>query len=307
MVQIAERTSILDQEANKMLLIERANHLWNRQAMFEWDMVDVSSCNWSGISDRDSIDAEGNGSRFNSPTWEDDGANDFTEPNPTSALQLPPYAEEFTYLPRQLLNTPSGKCPRCFKAGSGIFCTRCNLANATCKLQHAPASPDTLAPTVHSTMDRSVQLRASQMKVDESRYLCLPYHTDGQYMQHSSCLSCGVTAMWPGALFCLECTLQSDPIENLFDASHTTSSAGDYIESPTGVVVAKDFAPLCYRGEMSDLPLVRADKATEDPKQDLVPRHCSVHYVLECVYGLHVEGECNATGGCVRKPKNPLV
>ena len=129
MVQIAERASILDQQADKILLIERANHLWDTQAMFEWDLVDDSSCNSSIVSDHDSIDEEGNGSGFNSPSWEGVAVSDPTEPDPPSTPQRPYDAHDISvYEPDPLLNPSSTMCQLCdgpLNAKSETLCDSC--------------------------------------------------------------------------------------------------------------------------------------------------------------------------------------
>ena len=126
MVQVAERTSILDQEADKILLIERANHLWDRQAIFDWEMVAVSSYNSSVISDDDSIDDEGNGLDFKSPRWEVDVANYYTETDPPFTPQQPFFATElFACQPAPLLSPASARCIMCKGPLTGSFCLYC--------------------------------------------------------------------------------------------------------------------------------------------------------------------------------------
>ena len=134
MVQIAERASILDQEADKILLIERADHLWDRQAIFDWQILAVSSCNSSVISEDDSIDEEGNGLGFNSPSREDDVANYYTEVDPPITLQQPFVAQElFACQPAPLLNPSSARCLICKGALTGSFCLYCMLDCDPCE------------------------------------------------------------------------------------------------------------------------------------------------------------------------------
>lgn len=130
MVQIAERASILDQEADKILLIERANHLWDRQAIFDWEMVAVSSCGSSIVSDDDSIEDEPNDSGFNIPSREDDVANYYTETDPPVTPQLPLFAQDlFACQPAPLFNPLSARCIMCKGALTGSFCLYCMLDN----------------------------------------------------------------------------------------------------------------------------------------------------------------------------------
>lgn len=263
MVQIAERTSILDQEADKILLIERANRLWDRQAIFEWYMY---SCNSSDISDSDSSDEEGNDSGFESSTWEDDTAKVSTEPDLLNALQQPPYAQQFYgYQPDQILK-PSSKTRHWYEvplsAGPEALSDPYGqdpLIGATDELQHAQASLDGRTPSNYSVSEADNQFNVSQRTpkgnlqspVDDISY---------RNMQLSSCLSCGATTMWPGSSFCLTCVLNYDPRENLSDASNITSSAGDYIE-PTFKANPWHFA--CCHAELSDISFVRSTNKTE--------------------------------------------
>ena len=123
MVQIAERASILDHEADKILLIERANHLWDRQAIFDWELVAISSCDSSIFSDDDSIDDEENGSGFNSPRREDDVANYFTEIDPPITPQSPFLTQElFTCQAAPLLDPSSARCIMCKGPLTGSCC-----------------------------------------------------------------------------------------------------------------------------------------------------------------------------------------
>ena len=126
MVQIAERASVLDQEADKILLIERANHLWDRQAIFDWEMVAVSSCNSSIVSDDKSIDGEGDGSGIDSPSREDDVANCYTEIDPPITPQQPFWAQElYTCHEGLFLNPSPASCIRCKGPLTGSFCLYC--------------------------------------------------------------------------------------------------------------------------------------------------------------------------------------
>ena len=134
MVQIAERASILDQDADRTLLIERANHLWDRQATFGWEMVDVFPCDSSPGSDDDSIDEEEDGLGFNSQIRQDDVANDYTELEPPSALQQSPYAQDlFAHQLDRLANPLWTICLMCnmaFMAVLGTLCDRCSRYSA---------------------------------------------------------------------------------------------------------------------------------------------------------------------------------
>ena len=320
MVQIAERASILDQGADKILLIERAHRLWDKQAAFEWALGDVSSCNSSIVSDNDSIDEEGNGSGFNSPSWEGIPASDPTKPDPSSTLQWPPYAQELSaYEPDPLLNPSSTTCQLCdrpLNAESETLCDssgRYSLAYATGKLQHAQVSLNIPVPSIYSVSEADMQLDISQRTAKGSLYSPSD-DTSYQNMQHSSCLSCGVTVMWPEASFCLTCVENYDSREKLFDASRTTSSAGDHIEPTSRVAVPKNPGPLIYREEMSDFPLVRADKTTEDSKGHLITRVCPLYcdlpppeFLLPRSHHRYGGDKANITGTCARKGRNPLV
>ena len=256
MVQIAERTSILDQEADRIRLIERANQLWDRQAMFEWDMVDVSSCNSGIISDGDSIDEERSGSGFNSPLSEDVVTIDLTEPDQPNTRQQPPDAEElFAYQTDPFLNPSSATCLLCVRslsAESGVLCDYCgqySLGYATDKLQHAQASVDTPAPSLHSPFE---------WKLLEGRFQCLPYDANRQCMQRSRCLICNITAMRPGATFCSNCAYLS------------ACSVADCLELPSGVEATKKAASICDRKGVCHGRCLRPEKTAEESRQDFV-------------------------------------
>ena len=308
MVQIAEKASILDEDADRIRLIEDADHQWDRQAMFEWDIVEFNSCKSSSGSIGDPGDEEWNGSGFNIPTWEDFVTNEFIESNPPSALRRVSYTQEaFAYQPDQLLNPSSTTChwyDGPLNAGPEALndpWSQDSLAYGTDSLQHAQACLDIPASSVHAALDRNVQLHASQSKVKD-RGLYLP------------CLDCGATAMWPDALVCLDCALRSGPIKNLFDASHTTSSAGHYIEPTSEVAVPENTPALCYRDQLSDIQLVGTDKTPEDSKRDFVewvcPLYCDLlppEPFLPRSHHQYDGDKADITGTCVRKRKNPLV
>ena len=282
MVQIAEKASLLDQEADKNLLIERANQLWDRQAMFEWDMVDESSCNWSTTSDSISSDAEGNGSSFNSLSWEGDVAKVSTEPNLLNTRQQSPYAQGlYAYQPDQTLDT-SSTChgfDRSLNTGpeaSNYPYGQYPLVGATDKLQYAQISLDGPTPSIYSISEAEKQFDVSQKTPKGS--LQSPVHdVSYQNMQHSSCLSCGATTMWPEASFCLNCMLNYNPLEDLYDAFNITSSVGNYIETTSGFSVPrKKFFAACHRGNLSDDLLVKADGTTGVRKPDSATGRCVV-------------------------------
>ncbi len=298
MVQIAEKASILDEDADRIRLIEKADHQWDRQARFEWDIVEVNPCKSSSGSIGDPGDGEWNGSGFNSPTWEDLVTNESVELNPPSA---------FAYQPDHLLNPSSTTChwyDGPLNAGPQALSdpwSRDSLAYATDKIQHEQASLDIPAPSVHPASDRNVQLHASQSKVKD-RGLYLP------------CLNCGVTLMCPEALFCLRCALRSGPIKNLFNPYHTISSAGDYVGPTSGVAVPENTAALCYRAKLSDIQSVRTDKTPKDPKRDSVkwvcPLYCDLlppEIFLPRSDHPYDGDKADIPGTCVRKQKNPLV
>lgn len=240
MVQIAERASILDQEADKILIIERANHLWDRQAIFDWEMAAISSCNSSIVSDDTSMDEEGDGSGFNSY---------YTETDPQITLQQRSLAQVSPYpcQPTLLLNPSSARCLMCnraLNAGSGTLCEgygRFSPTYATGKLQNVQASPDIPAPSIYSASDKDKQLDPSQRRAEVSLH-GLVDDTSYQDRQHPSCLGCGNTDMWPGASFCLSCKLNSNPFGAPFDVPHTTSSAGSYFQ-PLSEPEIQDWGP----------------------------------------------------------------
>ena len=274
MVQIAERASILDQEADKILLIERANHLWDTQAMFEWDLVDVSSCNSSIVSDDDSIGEEGNSSGFNSPSWEGVAVSDPTEPNPPSTLQRPHAALDLLASePDPLLNYPSTTCQLCDGPLNAKFetlcdsCCRYSLPYATGMLEYEQAPLDIPAPSIYSVSEADKQLDVSQRTAKGS--LQSPVDdTSFQSVQQTSCLSCGVTTMWLGLSFCLTCMLKYDPRQNLFDAFYTTSSAGDYIEPTSGFAVPKNPGQFCCQMWTPDILSVRRTNKTPSGRKE---------------------------------------
>ena len=268
MVQIAERASILDQDADRTLLIERANHLWDRQATFGWEMVDVFPCDSSTGSDDDSIDEEEDGLGFNSQIRQDDLANDYTELEPPSALQQSPYAQDlFAYQLDRLLNPLWTICLMCnmaFNAVLGTLCERCSRYSSaynTAKLQHAQCmAVSSNYPA--SELDR--EFDSSQTTAEASSH-SLADDANYQNTEQPSCPARGDIASWPGASFSLPCTLDSDLPANLFDEAHIASSAEDYIEPPSRVT-----APSYHRGaraNLSDAILVRADKTTVESRQ----------------------------------------
>lgn len=247
--------------------------------MFGWNLVEVPLCNSSGFADGDSIVEEGSGPGlgFDSSPWEDVVANDSTKPDPPSTLQQPPYAQElFTYQPDPFLNPSLAECHLCnrsLNAESETLCGSCgrhSLAYATGKLQHTKAYLNSTAPSIHSALETNKRIDGSQSKAEEGRWQCLPYDTNRQYMQHSWCLNCGNTAMWPGASFCMACILGNDPMGNLLDASLSTGSAGDYIQSPSAVAVPKNFASIYDPMDVSHDRFVRPDKTAEESRQDFV-------------------------------------
>ena len=315
MVQIAERTSILDQEADKILLIERANHLWDRQATFEWDMVDHSSRNWSITSNADSIDAEGIGSLFNSWIWKDDVANDFSVPEPPSTLQQPPYAQElFAYRPDPLVNSPRKKCYQCnmtFEARSGISCVRCSRVSFACTphmSKHAQAPPD--IPALPMCLDNQDFFQ----KTAKDSLHSLMDETSHQDMQNSSCLGCGVTATWPGSSFCLTCGLTYYPLEDLSEAPDIISSAGGYNNPASEDTVPEESAPLCHRVKLSEVSSWKADKTTVDTElvnvKWVCPLYCDApppEFLLSPSHPGDDGDKANTTGTCARNRKNLLV
>ena len=223
MVQIAERASILDREADKILLIERANHLWDRQAIFDWEMVAFSSCS-SIVSDDDSIDEEGNGLAFNSPSREDNIANYYTEIGSQITLKQPFSAQELFACQLAQPSDPSWtKCHSCgvaLIAETGTLCDSCSRYFPPCeagKLHHAQASLTIPAPSIYSAPQIDDGVDSSQ-GMAEASFHSLVDNTSYQGTQHSSCLGCD-TAMWPGFSFCFSCSRRSDPPENPFNAS----------------------------------------------------------------------------------------
>ena len=308
MVQIAERASLLDQEADKNLLIERANQLWDRQAMFEWDMVDESSCNWSTTSDSDSSDAEGNGLRFNSLSWEDEVAKVSTEPDLLNTLQQSPYAQQFyayqpaqqfyACQPDQILNPSSTRhgYDGSLNAGPQALSYPYNqypLVGATDKLQYAQTSLNGPTPSIYSVSEAEKQFDVSQRTpkgslqspVDDISY---------QNMQHSRCLSCGATTMWPGASFCLTCMLNYDLREDLSEAPPITSSAGDNIGHTSRVMVPRKPFETRYCCNFSDVLLVKADKTTGVRKRNSATGRCMV-YDSEPVAPTHMQFDASSS------------
>lgn len=199
MVQIAERASILDQEVDKITLIERANHLWDRQAIFDWEMVDISSCDSNTVSDDDSIDEGKDGSAFNSPSREDNAANYYTHIDPQIIPQLHVCAQRsFADQPAELLNPSSTRCVMCYSAingKSGKLCKRCGRY-ATCKPHNVPASLDYPAPSIYSASEMENPLESSQRSAEVSLH-SLVDDISYQDRQDSSCLNCGNIDMWP--------------------------------------------------------------------------------------------------------------
>ena len=314
MVQIAERTSILDQEADKIFLIERANHLWDRKAMFEWYMV---SCNSGDLSDSDSSDEEGNGSGFESSTWEDDIAKVSTEPDPASTLQQLTYAQQFyAYQPDQILNPSStshgydGPLHAGPEAWSDIY-GQDPFVGAMDQLQHAQASLDRPTPSNYSVSEANKQFDVSQETAKGGLHNPMD-HTSYQNMQHFSCISCHDPVLWPEGSFCLTCI-------NAFDSIHTTSSAGGHVEPTPEDAVPKNSAALSHRGNLSDVLKYKVRKARDDYERRngrmLCPLYCSGWLppdLLPPRYGLpprdEYEGDkANISDTCARKPKNPLV
>ena len=313
MVQIAERTSILDQEADKIFLIERANHLWDRKAIFEWYMV---SCNSGNVSDSDSSDEEGNGSGFESSTWEDDIAKISTEPDPASSLQQLPYAQQFyAYQPDQILNPSwtSHGYDGPFNVGPEVLSDLYDqdpLVGATNQLQHAQASLDRPTPSSHSVSEANKQFDISQETAKGGLHNPMD-HTSYQNMQHFSCISCHDPVLWPEGSFCLTCI-------NVFDSIHTTSSAGGHVEPTSEDALPKNSAALSHRGNLSDVLLREVRKARDDYElrngRRLYPLYCDwvPPDLLPPRYGLpprdgHEGDEAIISGTCARKPKNPLV
>ena len=307
MVQIAERASILDQEADKILLMERANHLWDRPAIFEWNVRYFYSYSPSNASDDDPIDEEGDGSGFNSQTRQDDAANDHTELEPPSTLQQPPYAQEiFTYQPAPLLDPSWTTCHLCSKAltaKADTFCESCSrhsLAYATHELPLAFSFQCGHASSSNFGWEHNKKSDASQRRAEVTFHDFMD-DTSYHHTQHFGCLGCGTTDLWPGASFCLSCTLNWNPPEDLFGASFTTSSAGDHIEPPTGVLVPNEGAPLSHSGEIFDFPSVRAAETRGGSPQELVRRSCA----------FWPHGDCGDKGDgrriCEPKREKPLV
>lgn len=318
MVQIAERAPILDQEADKILLIERANHLWDRQAVFEWEMVEDSSCNSSIVSDGNSIDEERNGSHFSVPTWEDDVANVSTEPDLLSTLHQSPYAQQlYTCQPYQILNPSSTSLgyDGPLNAGPEVLSDLYGqdpLVGETDQLQYAQASLDRPTPSSYSVSEANKQFDVSQETAKGGLHNPMD-HTSYQNMQHFSCISCqGVPALWPEGSFCLTCI-------NAFDSIHTSSSAGRHVEPTSEDAVPKNAAALSHRGNLSDVLKREVCMARDDYERRngrrLYPLYCTGYRPSDLLpprYGLPprdgYEGDkANISDTCARKPKNPLV
>ena len=317
MVQIAERVSILDQEADKILLIERANHLWDRQAAFEWEMVDDTLCNSSIVSDGSSADEERNGSHFSGPTWEDDLAKVSTELDLLSNLEQSPYARLlFACQPAESLNPSStghgndGPLHAELEVLSDLY-GQDPLVGATDELQHAQASLDRPTPSSYSVLEADKQFDISQETAKGGLHNPMD-HTSYQNMQHFSCISCHDPVLWPEGSFCLTCI-------NAFDSIHTTSSAGGHVEPTPEDAVPKNSAALSHRGNLSRGLLWEVCKARDDYERRngrrLCPLYCSGWLPPDLRpprYGLPprdgYEGErAKIQDTCARKPKNPLV
>ena len=313
MVQIAERVSILDQEADKILLIERANHLWDRQAVFEWEMVDDSSCNSSIVSDGNSIDKERNGSHSSGPTWECDVSY---EPDLLCTLQESPYAQQlYTYQPDQILNPSSTShgYEGPLNAGPEVLSDLYGqdpLVGVTDQLQDAQASLDRPTPSNYSVSETNKQFDVSQETAKGGLHSPMD-HTSYQNMQHFSCISCHNPVLWPEGSFCLTCI-------NVYDSIHTTSSAGGDVEPTSEDAVPKNSAALSHRGSVSHVLIREVREARDDYERRngrrLYPLYCDwvPPDLLPPRYGLpprdEYEGDkANISGTLARKPKNPLV
>ena len=225
MVQIAERASILDQDADRTLLIERANHLWDRQATFGWEIMDVFPCDSSTGSDDDSIDEVEDGLGFNSQIRQDDVANDHTELEPPSALQQSPYAQElFTYQPDPPPDpswTKGHSCDMPLNTDVGTLCDSYSRYPPPCetgRLHDAQASLTTPALSIDSASKKDKELNSSQGMSEVSLH-SLADDTSYRNKRYSSCLGCGNVDLWPGASFCLSCSLGSDARKSPFSAS----------------------------------------------------------------------------------------
>ena len=250
--------------------------------MFEWDMVDDSSCNWSITSDDDSINAERNGSRFNSPSWEDDVAKVSIKPDLLNTLHHSPHAQQFcAYQPDQILDLSSTRYGYDRSLNAGPEALSCPygedlLVGVTDKPQDAQTSLNGLTPSIYSILEADKQFNISQ-RTPKGILQSPMDDISFQNMQHSSCLSCGATTMWPEAPFYSNCMLNYNPLEDLYHAFNITSSTGYYIETTSGVAVPrKKFVAACHRGNLSDVLLVKADKAPEIGKRNAVTGRCMV-------------------------------
>ena len=304
MVQIAEKASLLNQEADKNFLIERANQLWDRLAIFDWDMADECSCNWSTTSDSDSSDAEGNGSRLNSLSWEGDVAKVSTEPDLLNTLQQSPYAQElYAYQSDQISNPSSTRhgFDGSLNAGpeaSNYPYGQYPLVGATYKLQYAQTSLYGPTPSIYSVSEAGKQFDVSQRTpqgslqspVDDISY---------QNMERSSCLSCGAITMWPEASFCLNCILSYDPLEDLYDASSSAPLQGTKVSFSSSFF----FKKLIFICQLSANAGTCHGQEPHDRSWMIEPCECfkprSSHP--------YARDKMNMTDSSVRKRKNLLV
>ena len=241
MVQIAERAYLLDDQADKIGLIENAHRLWDGQATFEWQWEDRSVS--KGTEDSDSI------SGLNEPLEQSSSDDamwnlEYAQENPLDQhpdeMQPSLFFPPICFMCRGLLDA-EGHCVPCL--------SHCSYVSSGEETKWPEICSDGTTCGINMTSEVPLGLPHSNRDLrDFSSYQI--YDNRAADTEQPRCRWCGDMALFPGDDICFPC-FSGLKVGTGFDSSwNVPLPVPDYMFSKRLALESEDPSKVRHRGSM---------------------------------------------------------